>query len=73
MRGLPVRLAELTAEVGPREPSNAGEIVDPECLEVPRVSEILCSQEVAGWRNEGHERSGYPQEGPPLPSSNCSE
>jgi hypothetical protein len=28
---------------------------------------------VAGWRNEGHERSGYPQEGPPLPSSNCSE
>lgn len=69
--GFAVRAPKLATEVGAGQTGGAGEILHPQLLEVPRVSEILCPQEVTGWRNKDHERSGYPGEGPLLPSSNC--
>jgi hypothetical protein len=46
--------------MGTGEASGASEILDPQWLEVPRVSEILRTQEVAGSWNENQARSGYP-------------
>jgi hypothetical protein len=46
--------------MGAREARSASEIIDFEWIGVPGVGEILGAKEVAGWRNECHERSGYP-------------
>ena len=52
--------AELTAEVGAREPRHPRQIVDVEPLGVPRVSEVLRSEEMPGGGDESHARSAYP-------------
>ena len=54
MGRLTERAPKLTAEMSPREPRRARQIVDAERLEVAGIREILGTREVAGRRNERH-------------------
>ncbi len=54
MRGLAEGAAELTAEVGAREPGRRGEVLDPERLRVTSVGEVLGAEQVPGRRSERH-------------------
>jgi hypothetical protein len=54
VRRLAERAPELPAEVGAREPSRTGEIVDVQLLEEAGIGEVLGAEEVTGRRYERH-------------------
>ena len=54
------RPAELAAEMSARQPRRAGEVVDVERLEVPRVGQVLGAEQMPVGGYEGHERPHYP-------------
>ena len=56
VRRLAERAAELAAEVGARQARGSGQVVHVQRLEVAGVGQVLGAQQVAGGREEGHER-----------------
>ena len=48
---------ELAAEVGAREPRGAGQVVDPQRLDVVRVGDVFRAKQVARWRGVDHPSS----------------
>ena len=54
MRRLAERSPKLAAEVRPRQPRGAGQVVDVQRFDVASVGEVSGAQQVAGRRNEVH-------------------